>query len=158
MKKINSNIFKAKKLIIFLFYLQLCYFGIKSNECEKCIYNEDQNKCVQKESFPDADCTACKPSLINKESCFDCSGIQSNNYIISNGECKAASQGCDYKIVNETKECVGHCSDETYEIGDYCVYKCDSFNNKKITNQDLKICECTGKYIVYQQNEKKKKK
>ena len=158
MKKINSNIFKAKKLIIFLFYLQLCYFGIKSNECEKCIYNEDQNKCVQKESFPEADCTACKPSLINKERCFDCSGIQSDNYIISNDECKAASQGCDYKIVNETKECVGHCSSETYEIGDYCVYNCDGSNNKKVTNEDLKICECTGKYIVYQQKKKKKKK
>ena len=140
MKKIHSNIFKAKKLIFFLFYLQLCYFGIKSNECENCKYNKNENIGERKDSSSNTDCTACKPSLINKERCFDCSGIQSNNYIISNDICQAASQGCDYKIVNETKECVGHCSDETYEIGDYCVYKCDDSNNKKVANEDLKIC------------------
>ena len=156
MKKIHNNIFKAKKLIIFLFYLQLCYFGIKSNKCDNCKYNKNDNICEPKDSSSYTDCTDCKPSLTNKEKCFDCSGIQSNNYIISNGECQAVSQGCDYKIVNETKECVGHCSDETYEIGDYCVYKCDDSN--KLANEDLKICECTGKYIVYQQDEPKKRK
>ena len=107
MKKIHSNIFKAKKLIFFLFYLQLCYLGIKSNDCENCIYNEVQNKCVQKESFPDADCTACKPSLINKESCFDCSGIQSNNYIISNGESKLQVKDVIIKLSMKQKNVWG---------------------------------------------------
>ena len=158
MKKIcNQNFFSSYKFIFFFLIFQLFFINIKTNECERCKYVNGDEQCTPIISEdPPIDCEGCKPHLGNNNKCYDCSGI-TGFYIINNNECIEASNGCDYKIVEETKECVGHCSDGTFEMEDYCIFNCNSEINKP--NNQLKICDCKYKYnINYVLNNKKRKK
>ena len=63
---------------------------------------------------------------------------------------KCSGHVCEKKIVSETNKCVEKCPKDTYELGDYCYYKCPSSKNMENDYTKMhKSCKCKKNYFLY---------
>jgi len=147
------------KLYYILLILQLIFYFIKCEECSECLLDTNYN-CIKKEG--EGNCNDCFPSFgigkcYEKKSDID---YDSNYHIINNNNdfISMESTGCQNKVINKNKECVGHCPKYTYELGDFCYLESEKESlNLVINNENLASIKCRNKYYIEEISESKRK-
>ena len=145
-------------LYYILLILQLIFYFIKCEECSQCLL--DSNYECKKRDEPEENCENCFPSF-GMGKCY----IKNNNNdynsiyhsINNNGDfISMDSSGCQNKVINKNKECVGHCPKYTYELGDFC-YLQNEFGTLNINGENLASIECKNKYYIEEISQSKRK-
>ena len=147
--KIKNESFIFLKYYIFIFIIQTLLSLIHNQVCNNCDI-PDNNKSICAGAEGDCDCNLARPHF-EDGLCYKCSKSEGFYIINSNGECKDKSEvGCPNKIIIGSNECVGHCPDNTCELGDYCYYDYDVANNpyniELNTENPFNLCKCKFKY------------
>ena len=149
----SKNIFQYHDLFksyIFFLIIQLLFSLIESHLCNNCHIND--NIC-EGEDEGDCICSSSRPHY-KDGNCYKCENLNENEngndfYSIDNEVCKFKNnEGCRYKIIFETNECVGQCPNNYYELGDYCYLE-SSFGDNMVKDDQkpYKSCKCIKYYI-----------
>ena len=150
---INSFIF-LKYYILFTLIIQVLFSLIYCQKTNNCIISSDKKKCIRQNDSNEEACKSARPHF-KDNSCYICQNDIIFYSIYNNGTCIDNKQSDCNKIIYESKECVGHCPSDTYELGIYCYY--ELLNNTELIdpNSSLKLCKCKYKYIKREINGKK---
>ena len=142
------------KLYYIFLTLQLIFYFIKSEECSQCSLDLNSGVCKPNESGECNDCLSnfetkkCYKKNTNGD--FSFYRINNNTEVIPMGD-----TGCQNKVINKTKECIGHCPKGTYELGDFCYH--DNELTGMNVNKILNTLECKNKYIIEEVSSSKRR-
>ena len=152
-KYFNDN--DVHKYYLFIFITQIILALIKSQLSEICEYDSSNFRCKLK-TDSEGNCVGVRLHLEDKN-CYECPANSDSFYTIysNNKTCEdRGSSGCPNKIIYETKECVGHCPYDFYELGDFCyressLVEGNILNLVKVTDTPSKTCKCKfNKYNI----------
>ena len=136
----KSNFKNIRRYYIFFVLFQFYLLSVKCEGCDNCESCSNTNSCS---------CGNCKYHEEDQKY-YPCPTNIERFYIIyPNGTCEDRSEnGCTNKVIFETNECVGHCPNGTYELGDYCYRSCQDNSDLYDDGTIFKSCKCKYKYII----------
>ena len=146
--KIN-NIYKYHDLFKSYINIIIIQLLISFIRCQVC-----DSSCISGHSCDSAKegCNCVNPKYhFEDRQCYDCS-VGVKFYIILDGQCiDKTIDGCLYKIISDTGECVGNCPDKYCQLedGDFC-YLIESLDiNSKMelnTETPFEKCKCKKRF------------
>ena len=138
---------KIECLLLF-FFLYFSFLLIKCEKCDQCFYNKETTRYNNNNN--QGSCINCRHYHNTENLTYKCEGNNEEYkfYTIYMNESCQYKEKCDNKVINETKECVGHCPSDTYELGDYCYYIIDYDRMINITEKPFGTLKCKYKFNI----------